>query len=88
MPLYRQTHSQRLDFPTLQNPDGSGVTLEPGETVELDAEPDDTGHYPGTVWLEAVDSGTPVTGAMTDPAPWAADLIPPTVLPADPPANQ
>ena len=91
MTLYRFTGSQRTQFPSLQNPDGSGVELDPGDTIELDAEPvsrvDDAGevtdrHHPGSVWLAAVDD-PPAAVEYTHledapPAPLLADVLPST----------
>ena len=67
MTLYRNTYSTRLDFPRLQNADGSGVSLEAGDTIEIDVDPVDVydqgekvgRHHPGTPWLVPVDDSAP-----------------------------
>jgi hypothetical protein len=92
---YHLIGSQALDFPTLPHADGVGIRLEPGDTIELDAEPvevfDTDGetvierHYPGSVWLVPVDDDKAADKPASPPTPPTA-AAPQSASPSSPEA--
>lgn len=57
---YRNVNSSRSIFSELTGPDGGTLVLDPGEEVELSADPN-------SVWLEPVGGGWQATPVVAEP---------------------